>query len=82
MRATRRSSAMVDRAPGTVAVVTPPGWAEIFVGTRRVGRSPTEVRLPSGRQRIRLVPYGEGPAITRTVDVPAGGTTRLVVRLP
>ena len=82
----RRASAATaegarDRAPGTVAVVTPPGWAEIYLGRRHLGRSPTEVRLPAGRQRIRLMPYGEGPPVVRSVEVPAGGTTRLVVRL-
>jgi hypothetical protein len=70
-----------DGALGTVNVVTPPGWAEIFVGSRSLGRTPAEVRLPSGRQTIRLMPYGEGPAIRRRVMVPAGGVTRLVVRL-
>jgi len=64
-----------------VNVVTPPGWAEIFVGSRNVGRSPAEVRLPAGRQSIRIMPYGEGPPIRRRVDVPANGVTRLVVRL-
>ncbi len=68
-------------APGTVNVVTPPGWAEIFVRGARVGRSPTSITLPAGTTTVRLVPYGTGAPIERSVTVEAGATTRLVVRL-
>jgi eukaryotic-like serine/threonine-protein kinase len=66
---------------GRLSVVTPPGWAEIFEGSRRLGRSPAELTLPAGRHVLRLVPYGEGRAIERTVTVEADGAGRLVVRL-
>ena len=62
-------------------VVTPPGWAEIFVRGARVGRSPTAITLPAGTTTVRLVPYGTGAPIERSVTVEPGGTTRLVVRL-
>jgi serine/threonine-protein kinase len=75
-------SAMEQGGTGVVNVVTPPGWAEIIVRGRRVGRSPAELTLPAGRHVVRILPYGEEPAITRTVVVPAGGVARLSVRLP
>jgi serine/threonine-protein kinase len=75
-------SAMEQGGSGVVNVVTPPGWAEIMVRGRRVGRSPAELTLPAGRHVVRILPYGEEPAITRTVVVPAGGVARLSVRLP
>ncbi len=66
---------------GRLSVVTPPGWAEIFVEGRRVGRSPTELTLPAGRHSVRIVPYGDGTPIERTVVVEPDGSARLVVRL-
>jgi serine/threonine-protein kinase len=80
-REERESGRAEAGGTGTVNVVTPPGWAEIFVDGRRVGRSPTEVRMPAGRRSIRLMPYGEGPAIERSIEVEPGGVSRLVVRL-
>ncbi len=66
---------------GRLHVATPPGWADIYVDGRHVGRSPTEVQLPAGTRRVRLMPYGEGPPIDRRVNIAADGTARLVVRL-
>jgi hypothetical protein len=66
---------------GRLHVATPPGWADVYVDGRHVGRSATEIQLPAGSRRVRLVPYGEGPAINRRVSIEADGTSRLVVRL-
>jgi serine/threonine-protein kinase len=66
---------------GRLSVVTPPGWAELFIGPRRVGRSPIELTLPAGRYTVRIMPYGDGPAIERSVRVNAHRSARLVVRL-
>jgi eukaryotic-like serine/threonine-protein kinase len=68
-------------ARGVVAIVTPPGWSEVFVDGARVGRTPMEARLPVGRHSVRLLPFGNEPAITRSIDVSEGSPTRLVVRL-
>src|SRR5690606_6700399 len=46
--------------PGTVDVVTPGGWADIFVRNRRVGRSPGTLELPPGRHVLVLRPFGTG----------------------
>lgn len=66
---------------GRLSVVTPPGWAELFIGSRRVGRSPVELTLPAGRYTVRIMPYGEGPPIERSVRVNPHRSARLVVRL-
>jgi len=66
---------------GRLNVVTPPGWAELFIGSRRVGRSPVELTLPAGRYTVRVMPYGDGPAIERSVRVTPHRSARLVVRL-
>jgi len=78
--APREQTARVE-GNGTLNVVTPPGWADIFVDGARAGRSPTELRLTAGRHAVRLLPYGEEPAITRSVDVEPDSVGRLVVRL-
>jgi hypothetical protein len=76
-----RISARVARAPGMVSVVTPGGWADVFVGSRRVGRSPGRIELPAGRQTLTLRPFGTGAPRYVPVEVPAGGTARVSVRL-
>ena len=72
---------MVRQSPGVVTVVTPGGWADIYVDGRRVGRTPDTIRLPAGRHVLILRPSGRLPARRAIVNVPAGGSTRAVVRL-
>ena len=75
--------APVDATPrpayGTVNVATPGGWAEIYVGRRKVGRAPGQLKLPAGPHRLRILPLGRKPAIRRRVVVKAGRISRLVV---
>ncbi len=68
-------------APGTVTVVTPGGWADIYDGSRRVGRSPDSIQLSAGRHRLRLVPFGNGRAHIARVTVRSGKTARVSVPL-
>jgi serine/threonine-protein kinase len=67
--------------PGTVNVVTPGGWADIYVSGTRRGRSPGRVSLPPGRHTITLRPFGREAPRNVSVEVPAGGTARVSVRL-
>jgi serine/threonine-protein kinase len=67
--------------PGTVTVITPGGWADVYLGTRRLGRSPGRFELPAGNHTLRLVPFGDRGARTARVPVPSGGNARAVVRL-
>jgi hypothetical protein len=69
----------VRRAPGTVAVVTPGGWAEIYLRGRRIGRAPGRVSVPSGVQTLTLRPFGNQPPRSVRVVVPAGGTARVSI---
>jgi serine/threonine-protein kinase len=69
---------VADAPPGTLDVATPGGWADVFVAGRRVGRSPCRVSLPSGHHVVELRPFGTGSPVRAPVDVPPGGSTRLV----
>jgi hypothetical protein len=70
------------RAPtGSVAIATPGGWAEVYVGSRRLGYTPVEARLPIGRQVVTFHPFGRGPAQRRTVTVSEDKVARVVLRL-
>ncbi len=72
----------VARGPnGTVSVVTPGGWADIYHRGRRLGRTPARVSLPPGHQVLSLRPFGNQRARSVPVDVPAGGTARATLRV-
>jgi hypothetical protein len=66
--------------PGMVSVVAIGGWADIFEGSRRLGRTPARLTLSAGRHTLILRP-ANGPAQRQTVDVPAGGIARVRVEL-
>jgi serine/threonine-protein kinase len=66
--------------PGMVSVVAIGGWADIFEGSRRLGRTPARLTLSAGRHTLILLP-ANGPAQRQTVDVPAGGIARVRVEL-
>jgi serine/threonine protein kinase len=67
--------------PGMVSVVTPGGWADIYLRGVRVGRSPTRFEAPSGRHQLRLLPFGREPAKLVSVNVSPGSSSRISVRL-
>jgi len=77
---TMAASMQATGEPGTVSVFAIGGWADIFEGRRRLGRTPARLSLPAGRHVLTLRPEG-GRAVRRTVDVPAGGTVRVRVEL-
>ncbi len=71
-----------DRGPpGSVVAVTPGGWADVYLGSKRLGRTPTRLTLPPGRHRLKFMPFGRGPALSKRVRVTPGGSSRVVVRL-
>ncbi len=78
----RVRSARTEGPPGYLSVSLRNGWADIFVDGKARGRTPKRLRLPSGRHRVELRPFGKGPPIRRTVRIPAGGTARLVFDAP
>jgi hypothetical protein len=62
---------------GTVNVVTPGGWAEIYEGSRRIGRSPARLELPAGRHTLDLRAFATGAHHRVTVTVTAGEASRV-----
>jgi tRNA A-37 threonylcarbamoyl transferase component Bud32 len=78
-----RETQAVDRVatgPGTLAVVTPGGWANVYDGHGRLlGETPLRVELRAGRHTIELRPNGQPPSFRRSVTVRAGETARVVV---
>ncbi len=73
--------AMASTGTGHVAIATPGGWADVYLNGRRLGRAPGRVAVPSGRHVLELRPFGRGPARRTTVNVAAGESARVVVRL-
>ncbi len=67
--------------PGIVSVVTPGGWADVYLGGRKIGRSPGRFELPAGRRTLVLRPFGSGDAQRVSVSVPSGGQARVSVRV-
>ena len=67
--------------PGSVVAVTPGGWADVYLGSKRLGRTPARLTLPPGTHVLRFLPFGKRPALAKRVTVPPGGSARVVVRL-
>lgn len=74
-----RPTATLDFSQGAVSVRTTAGWAMVFHGSRRLGRTPLRVNLPVGEQRLRILPMGEEPAREVTVTVEWGATAQIRV---
>ncbi len=66
---------------GRVNIATPGGWADVYIGDQRVGRSPGTLRLRPGSYRLRLLPFGRSPEKAATIRVRAGQRTRVIVPL-
>jgi serine/threonine-protein kinase len=71
-----------DRSPpGTVSVMARP-WCDVYLGGRRLGRTPiVGAQVPSGRRTLRFMPLGKGPAQRRVVTIKAGQNTPVSVDL-
>jgi len=65
--------------PGTVAIVTPGGWADVYLGSRWLGRAPGRITLPAGDHVLSLRPFGREPSTPAAVSVRAGENSRLSV---
>lgn len=67
--------------PGTIKLVTRGGSAEIFKGKKSLGSTPSRLTLPPGRHKLVLKPFGDGEPKPVFVEVEAGKTKRVLIRL-
>lgn len=66
---------------GTLVVACASGWAEVFLGERLLGTTPGRFSVPAGRHTLLVKKFGVAPGEKRTVDVPAGGTAKLLLQV-
>jgi len=69
-------------APGVVSVGLSGGWGDILVDGQPRGQTPARLTLPAGRHRIAVRPFGEGAPLSRSVEVPAGGSVSVSFEAP
>ncbi len=65
---------------GHLSISTSSGWAEVWLGGQRLGRTPIDRDVPVGSHRLRVLPYGrEDAAETIHVTISAAATERLTL---
>lgn len=71
-----------EHAEGALTVNTMP-WSRVFIDGRDLGNTPiVRRRVQAGRHELTFAPRGDADAtVRRTVEIRAGETTRLVLRL-
>jgi serine/threonine-protein kinase len=57
------------------------GWAEVYAGSRHLGRTPLRAELPAGTHRLRILPNGEEPAHFEPVVVERDSDVLLRLRI-
>ncbi len=62
---------------GSVNVVTPGGWADVYFRGRKIGQTPGRFTLPAGRQRLTLRPFGGAASKNVRVNVRPDQSTRV-----
>ena len=77
-RRARAAPAATPTEHGRVNVVTPGGWADVYIGERLLGRTPRSVQLPPGDHVLELRPFGRSPGRHVRVHLEAGGVERVV----
>jgi len=66
---------------GRISVVTPDGWAEVYLGSRRLGVTPLSAELPAGNHTLTLRPFGRRPYRRVQLRVVADDLVRRSVRV-
>lgn len=80
-RTRARPKPTVKTRPGTIDLVTPGGWAQVYKGKKLLGSTPRRLTLPAGRHRLVLKPFGDGKPKTVFVTVESNKTKKVSVRL-
>ena len=78
---TRRTPPARPQGTGYVDLATPGGWADVYEGRRRIGRTPGRLSLSAGRHVLTLRPFGREAARRVLVDVEPESSRRVVVNL-
>lgn len=78
-RRTTPTGRLRTTAQGQVNVVALGGWADVYEGSRSLGRTPRQISLPSGRHVLTLRPFGRTPTKRVVVIVQSNKTVRVVV---
>jgi hypothetical protein len=76
--AMQRSTA---RPVGAVNISTPGGWADVYLDGQSIGRAPGRLTVPAGRTVLILRPFGGSASRRVPVNVPEGGSRRVIVNL-
>jgi serine/threonine protein kinase len=66
---------------GSVSVATSGGWADVYVGSKKLGTTPGRFELPVGTHTLRLRPFGKTPEITKRIEVSQDHAVKLKVPL-
>jgi serine/threonine-protein kinase len=77
------ASVVIAGEPGTLRVMAPSGWAEIWFNGERVGQTGEQLSLPPGQLVLDLRPYGRvAEARPLSVEIRSGRTVFARVVLP
>jgi len=66
---------------GTISIATPGGWAEVYLGGKKLGTTPARYELPVGFHTLRLRPFGKLPELTRRVEIQKGTSAKLKIEI-
>ncbi|HEX6244349.1 MAG TPA: serine/threonine-protein kinase [Polyangiales bacterium] len=68
-------------APGTLNIIALNGWADVYLGTRKLGTTPGRFTLPAGTQVLMLRAAGTGAPQRAVVEIQPGQVSRARVML-
>ncbi len=61
-----------ERRRATLLIASPSGWAEIYLGGKKLGTTPGKFTLSEGTHTLLVKPLGKGPGYTKKVTLGAG----------
>ncbi len=81
-RGQRTAKRPKEEAPAdmvVVNIVTPGGWADVYLKGTWLGTTPARLELPAGRHALTLRPFGDGAEIVRKVELTKDNPLKLKV---